>query len=632
MHKSGCSLRAELRVVVAVVITAVTMSVAGTEHSVLPVDSSQQEANRRIRDLVDAADARKPTAELAFRAAELGMAALWSAADRMDLERDEHRVPFLLLAEHAAVSRKYHRELLRLYDPPAYRAFYTPAGSNLQAIVGRALAWERPPRNMPKAVVAAAPEPALAWLTAQSKGAPAAPDVLLDILDAWGTAVVTGRERQYRPQLGVLAAQLLGSGELRTNQRLLLGVLRFARSVRSREAVESLTTFGEHPVEEVRQLAVEALGVVADDSALPALRAWAAKESVPSVQARIVEALGRWPDRPEAGATCLGLFEKATEATVRRAVLYAARLSRWPQRDRLVREALKMKDSMLLGAALAVESVPGIEDELMRLLDTWEGRTPEPPLIDALAASRVQAAAPALAEALDREQNIAIRLKLIFALESIGGPAAEQALLRALVETDSDLEAEYLISAIGRLKLSTAVPHLGELARRDDVPMNVRVLAIWGLGCIADPAAQAEIKTIEAEFDGLFAASRADTDDRDTAFHVRAARPHLLLALYRMGSAAAGEEISRMFEHDGPLVQSVLLLGILEQKADHPIIAEGLRSHEFFVLCAAIAAARESDPVKYRPRIRELAASPFIRAAADVPGETWNLNKLLENP
>ena len=276
--------------------------------------------------------------------------------------------------------------------------------------------------------------------------------------------------------------------------------------------------------------------------------------------------------------------------------------------------------------------MPDLEKELMRLLATWEGKTPEPDLIDALAASRIQAALPALAEALDRETNIAIRLKLIFALEKIGGQTAEQALLKALVETRGELEAENLIAAIGRLKLSAAIPHLSELAKRRDIPMSVRVQAIWALGCMPDTSARDEIRSIEAQFTDSFTAPAAGPKSWDTAFHLRAAKPHLLLARYRNDSAEAGEEISRLFAEGEPLVQTVLLLGLLEQKSDHPIIARGLKSQEFFVLCTSIAAAREANPAKYRSHVRELAASPFVQAAAHVRGETWDLRKLLENP
>lgn len=624
-HRRRCRCVLSVFLVMAAVAVPATC-VAQTEGA------DEREAAGRIEDLVRAADAGESTAQLAFDAAELGMAALWSAADRMDLEQDAHRAPFLLLAEHAAVSRKVHPELLRLYDPPAHRAFYTPAGSDLQAVVGRALAWKNPPRHMPQAVVMAAPEPTLAWLTAQCEGTPADPDRLLAILQAWGIAIGIGRERQYMPRLRELAAQLAASPALRADETLLLGVIRFVRYTGSREAAGSLAACAEHRSQDIRRAAAAALGTLADDSALQALLAWAAREEAPQVQAGIAEALGNWPDKQEAGAACLRLFEQATEAKVRRSVLHAAGTSKWPQRDSLIRQALERRESFLLGAALAAEAVPGLEKELMRLLATWQGKTPEPPLVDALAASRVAAAAPALSEALQRESNIAIRLKLIFALEKIGGGTSEQALLQALEATDSELEGEYLVAAIGRLKLSAAIPQLSELARRHDIPMNVRVQAIWGLGCMPDPSARAEIEKIEAQFTELFAANEDGHLDRDAAFHLSAAKPHLHLALYRMGSASAGKEISRLFADGDPLAQTVLLLGILDQKTDHPIIAEGLKSSEFFVLCTAIAAARESNPAKYRARILRLAASPFVQAAADVRGESWNLHRLLENP
>ena len=147
-----------------------------------------------------------------------------------------------------------------------------------------------------------------------------------------------------------------------------------------------------------------------------------------------------------------------------------------------------------------------------------------------------------------------------------------------------------------------------------------------------DAAARAELKKIDAQFTELFATATDNHADFDTDFHMLAAKPHLLLARHRSGSEAAGKEISKLFAEDNPLIQTILLLGMLEQKSDHPIITEGLKSHEFFVLCTAIAAARESNPEKYHTRILQLAASPFIQAAAEVRGESWDLHKLLKNP
>mgnify|MGYP003347676659 CR=1 FL=1 len=76
--------------------------------------------------------------------------------------------------------------------------------------------------------------------------------------------------------------------------------------------------------------------------------------------------------------------------------------------------------------------------------------------------------------------------------------------------------------------------------------------------------------------------------------------------------------------------KAMLLGGLREQKADHPIIAEGLRSHDFAVLYLAIGAARAANPKLYEPRLRELAASPFMQALADMGIETWQLRDLLE--
>lgn len=609
-------------------LPAIPRTLGAAEHH----HADEHNLEQLIRELTGAVDAGKPAAGLAYKAAEEGMAAVWAAAKLMDLERQEYRAPFLVLAEHAAVSRKYHPELLRLYDPPSYRAFYTPAGVDLQGVIGQALHWENPPRNMPNATVLAAPEPTFTWLAAHRRGIPANPGRLIDILDSWGSTVGIGRERHYVPRLRELAAQLAANPAIRGDEKMLGALLRFLLVVPSQSAVQSLAACESHRAAEVRVAAVEALGAVAEESALQALLDWAEREKEPSVLVGIAKALGRWPERAEAGAACLRLFEKAADPTVQRSVLYSAGVSKWPQRNQLIHQALAQKNSMLLGAVFAAGPVPGLKEELIRLLDTWEGETPEPDLIDALAASRVEPAAPVLAKALSREANIAMRLKLIFALEKIRGEAAEQALLEALAKTKNELEAEYLISAIGNLKLSAAIPSLSKLAKRRDIPMVVRVQAIWALGCMPDTSAREQLSSIDAYFTELFAGPAAAAKDYDAAFHRQAAKPHLLLARYRHDPAGADKEISRLFAEGDPLVQTFLLLGLLDQKSDHPIVALGLRSKEFYVLCTSIAAAREAAPAKYRKRIMKLAASPFVRAAADVRGESWDLHKLLENP
>lgn len=619
---------------------AATVADAATVHTAEPpadvtvVDAGnagpeEREVTRRITVLLQAADAGEPTAQKVYEAAELGMAALWEAAGRMNLDQETHRAPFILLAEQTAAVRRTQRELLRLYDPPAYRAFYTPDGSRLQARIARALQWKNPPANLLAAMVLAAPEPTLAWLEAQDEEALREPARLLEILRVWGGVVALGREHAFIQPLRAVGERLARSPAVNANDRLLVGVIRFLGDLNCRGAAESVTAWLEHPNAAVRRAAVETLGRLRGDTALNALIDRVPKETDAEAQGLLANALGRWPGDPAAGDACLDLYARSPSQEARRSVLNAAGRATWPARDPLVRRAFEHRDGGAL-IALAIKPVPGLEDGLLQRLHESEGRLLDPSLLDALAVAQVAAATPALVQAFNKEQNIAMRLKLIFALETLGGNEAGAALLKRLDDVSNELETEYVITALGRMRHVGAVPRLARLARDAHAPISVRIQAIWALGCLPHEEARATLEDLWAHVAQYFGTSGSKSLTPDQAVHLRVVSPHILLARFRQGVPAARDEIDRAFAEGGPIEQTTFLAGIRDQRGDHPIIAKGLESGEFAVLYMAIAAARAANPGAYGPRVRQLAASPYIQALADIALETWDLRSLLE--
>ncbi|MEI6148822.1 MAG: DegT/DnrJ/EryC1/StrS family aminotransferase, partial [bacterium] len=372
---------------------AATVADAATVHTAEPpadvtvVDAGnagpeEREVTRRITVLLQAADAGEPTAQKVYEAAELGMAALWEAAGRMNLDQETHRAPFILLAEQTAAVRRTQRELLRLYDPPAYRAFYTPDGSRLQARIARALQWKNPPANLLAAMVLAAPEPTLAWLEAQDEEALREPARLLEILRVWGGVVALGREHAFIHPLRAVGERLARSPAVNANDRLLVGVIRFLGDLNCRGAAESVTAWLEHPNAAVRRAAVETLGRLRGDTALNALIDRVPKETDAEAQGLLANALGRWPGDPAAGDACLDLYARSPSQEARRSVLNAAGRATWPARDPLVRRAFEHRDGGAL-IALAIKPVPGLEDGLLQRLHESEGRLLDPSLLDA---------------------------------------------------------------------------------------------------------------------------------------------------------------------------------------------------------------------------------------------------------
>jgi hypothetical protein len=586
---------------------------------------NEREAGVRVDAMIRAADAGEPAVQHAYDAAELGMAALWIAAARMNPDKPSHRAPLMLLAQQAATVSRKQRELLRLYDPPAYRAFHTPEGEKLQTCLAGALTWENPPPNMPAAMVLAAQEPTMAWLEAQDAQTLKNPKLLIEILQHWGSLVAMDREHQYLSRLQATAKRLTEAPEAQTNEPLLRAVLQFAGKVGCRAADDFAAVSLNHSGATVRGVAATTLGKLGGDTALQALADRVEKESDPAVQIAIADALLRWPKAPEAGDACVSLFKRAADANVRRAVLNTAGRAEWPAREPLLRRAFEAGDDTAL-IGLAAKAVPDLDDKLLLRLKHNQDQFMDPNLLDAVAAARIEDAIPVITSLLRREKNIAMWLKYAAALETIGGSRAGAVLLQLLDGHRDGLETEYVVTSLGRLRHEPAVTRLARMAKDDGVEIGIRVQAIWALGRIQNDMARSELDNLQQIFTNP---SVGHPLSEDLAYHFRLVGPHLLLARCRADPASAGTAIERMFAEGGPIEQTTLLAGLAEQGVDHPVIAVGLESLDFSVFYMAITAARAAGPAKYGPRVRRLAASPYVRALEQISIETWDLKSLL---
>jgi HEAT repeat protein len=82
----------------------------------------------------------------------------------------------------------------------------------------------------------------------------------------------------------------------------------------------------------------------------------------------------------------------------------------------------------------------------------------------ALGILRGKAALPAIQDALDRETDDRIKVELIWTIQKIGDPAAGEALI-PYIRDGNKLVHDEAILALGRLRVSEAVPQLNELYR-----------------------------------------------------------------------------------------------------------------------------------------------------------------------
>ena len=598
------------------------------EHSAPAIEAKAKALARRA---ADAADVGQSAPELPEQAAELGAAVALACLDFLDDAHPLRRKPLHAVIAAATVGRAWPAEILRHYDPAAWRLFYRTEGRRDQERLAACLKWSVWEPATPEVLVRAAPVPALAWFEQQARADQPEFDHLLALWKTWGLWVRSGRELQHLDALGNAIAKLATNPAILRHAAARAALAKFAGECEAVVAVPFLrASLGTGETVEVRGNAAIALGRCGGAEALAALTRYAAVETDAAVLVKLAAALETWPEDAAAGAALLALFERVPEAAVRRSVLFAAIPGRWPQRSALVLRALREDAGGVAGVALlatAARAEPAAREAVLAFAAA--ARTAQPNLIDALGALREPRAGEILSRWALAERNVSLQLKLVQALRAVGGADARATLVKLLQTGTDGLVVEHIILALEELAAADAVPMLLTLAGDRTAPVGVRLQAIRALGVFPRPEVRellARLATrVEAEF-GVAeeGASRGAREDR-----IEQSRVYLAIARLRLGVPEASVEIGRTFARGTAGVQFIILqlLGALKQ--DHAVIRDGLKSGDFAVLLAAVTAARRTNPVSYRKELERLAAGPFIRALGQSGVDALNFEDLL---
>ena len=588
-------------------------------------------ARALARRAADAADSGQSVPELPEQAAELGVAAALACLEFLDDAHPLRRKPLHAVIAAATVGRAWPAEILRHYDPAAWRLFYHAEGRREQERLAACLQWKAWEPATTEVLVRAAPVPALAWLEQQARADEPAFDQLLALWKTWGLWVRSGRELQHQDALGNAIAKLSTNSAVLHHAAARAALAKFAGECEAVAAVPFLSaSLRSGETAEIRGNAAIALGRCGGAEALAALTRHAVSEADATVLVKVAAALETWPEDATAGAALLALFERVPDAAVRRSVLFAAIPGRWPQWSALVLRALREDAGGVAGVALlatAARAEPAAREAVLAFAAA--ARTAQPNLIDALGALREPRAGEILSRWALAERNVSLQLKLVQALRAAGGADARAALVKLLQTGTDGLVVEHSILALEELAVADAVPTLLALAADRTAPVGVRWQAIRALGIfprleVRDLLARLATQ-VEAEF-GVTeeGASRGAREDR-----IEQARVYLAIARLRLGESTAADEIGRTFARGTASVQFITLQLLGALKLDHAVIRDGLNSGDFAVLLAAVTAARRTQPVSYRAELERLAAGPFIRALGHSGVDALNFEDLL---
>lgn len=538
-------------------------------------------------------------------AAGRGVEAALEAARFLDPDKPERTATLYDFIALAGRRRRLPGEALRLYDPEAYRLFYTEAGHADQAKLVPAFDEDRWPRPLAQAAVRAAPVPALAWLSAQATGERPRLADLAALLDVWSQWIEDGHERQHNKAF-IQALERLALSPTVTADPLASKAL-LAAVARTRAA--SLTPFVRSQLSREdpawRGLACTALGSLSTKEALDALAAHAETEQDAGALSRLCSSLKAFPDSPRAGDIALRVFTRTSHEPIRRTILYVLSETAWPQKDDLIRAAFAHPADGVLGAALgAVESTTSPEILEQVLARASQADEPTPHLVDAMGHIHSPEAAERLSTWLQEEENEAMRVKIVNALESVGGKRAQHA-IASLVETETSAAVMvYVLSAAGRLEVRQAVPKIVAMTSDPATPAEIRVEAIWALGHIPT----------RASLDCLNALARDPATFYGNApgIDVEQVRFYTALARLKAGLADARPTVERMYREGAPIDRLNILAAFGYLRLDHPLIVEGLRSPDFPVLLAAVKAAHDVGPKRHLEELKSLRREPLV--------------------
>ena len=601
-----------------------------------------------VQQLITQADAGETPFALAQTIGERGVTAALLAAEFLD-ERKPLRSQLLLEAiATAGTCRRSHPELLRLYQPAAHELFHTTNGLAGQRCLAVGLAWTEWPTALPEAVVRAAPLPLLDWLYTQAGSANPELHKLRLLAQPLGNWLRSRNERHLAHFFHEAIAALKENPAITRDAPTRAALLRLIADAGATGSLDFVLQQLRAPQPEVRADAVVALGqllnpqshgcgrgcaptgvtewnrlTAARTQALAEFVRLAGEEREAIVQTKLAAAAEAWEEEAQVGQAMLELFRRTADAGVRRAILFSVAGTRWPQRAQLVLLGFDTPADGVMGVALqavAAHPLPELAPRTLAMLNDFKDS--QPMLIDAVGALANPAATPALLRWLERERNVAVRLKLALALEKIPGEASARALATMLSHEAEPLLGEHLCRIASRRELPGAAATLTALAEDGTAPMAVRGQAVWALGRYAEPVAReclARLRRLPEKYFIAPAGAAAGTDP------VEHARLIVALAALRAGEAGAEQEVAERFATGTPADQLTCLLSLAELKRDHPLIAEALGTGDFAVLLGAVKAAGAAAPAKYAARLRGLREAPFVAALLASGLDTWAL-------
>lgn len=599
----------------------------------VPVRLEDRELDDLFTELLAGADEGRVSVTLVQHLGQRGMAAGAKAAQLAteDLSREARLNALCDVLALAGRMRRQHAELLRLYDPTALDVFYGQDRAAKQQALRPLTTLEKWPRELPAALVTAAPLLALDWLNEQAKSEQPSTDSIRKLCRQWGQWSRQNNERQYTAELSAALTALLDNTALATDSAASIDLLRAAGECHARAAAPAIIKSLTDADPQVRRQAATALGRLGDTEALVAIVARTAIEQDPQVQADLAAALNHWPDDAKAGEALLALFARSDDDNVRREILFTVANAHWPQRTAILQAAFEAPSQGSLGVALlSLASVvpPELHEPTLALAkDLGEAN---PALIDALGAMKDDRTVPYLIHALQKELNTPLRLKAALALEKIHSPAATVALVEALQTETDPLLVEHLVGIAGNLQLEAAEPTLIALAQDATAPMAIRVQSLWSLGASSSSRARQSIERMSQDPRQVFGNANDPALAATDAERIELASLFLAFARWRQGNAAAETDIEQQF-HDGSATSQLSCLMLLARlQRDHAVIAKGLDSHELPILLAAVRAAGAADARKYHESLVKLRQSLWIERLLASSADTLNLGKDLD--
>jgi hypothetical protein len=596
-----------------------------------------------IEQLVAEADAGRPTSELVEAAREHGIASALAAAEFLVEQKPARAQALYEVISLTANCRRLQPEILRLYEPEAFRVFHTAEGRQVQQQLAKGLAWKTWPAALPEAVLRAAPVPTLAWLDAQSLAAAPDHDKLRALLKPLGWWLRSSSERTASGAFRKVLCELSQNRAIMSNTPAAVAVLQTIGDAKAMRAIDFVVPEMHAKSAELRAAAVQAMGELFAQAtrgrdvtftldaeqaqALPKFIGVAYRERDSTVLARVATAAEAWSDDPSVGRAMLDLFDRAEDATTQRNILFAAGKTRWPQRGAIIQRGLASPGNGVAGVALeavAAQPLPELAPAVLALIESQKGAQPN--LIDAAGALGDARALPTLLRWLASERNLALQLKLANALRNIPGDESAKALADLLEHSAEPVLVEQLCRIASEREVKGAVPTLCALAEDATAPMRIRGLAVWALGRYRSPEARACLGRFGRNPERYFPAGTEALMPES----LEQARLYVVLARWRQGEEAMEPEITRLFMSGTPAVKLTCLLAIAELGYEHAVIEIALASPDYAVLLGGVRAAGAARSKKYLPILRALERSPLIGSLAASGLDTERLPTALQ--